>query len=353
VKRAAGTAALGAALGLSGLLFALPSLLIPGLALLLLSLAASAWVRLGARRSRLRVGVHPAHVEEGQPVTVTASTHLRRWSPPAELVVPSLGRSEMAGSGRLELALEARFERRGRRTLGPARVSFQDPLGLATVRGRESFAEVLVLPRVEPVRPGRRSGLEGLDGSAGRSAGPELEFDTLQRHRTGSPASRIHWPTVARGGELMERRLSPEADSRPLVILDATVPASDESLDRAVRAAASLCRALASAAGCRLVLPGDRRATAVEPDLRAWPAAHARLALVDAGDAPPALPRTVGASAVFWVLASRRPAPRALQRAVTAHRYLVTPGRPPAGGAAFTVAGCAGVRLERVRARAA
>jgi uncharacterized protein (DUF58 family) len=352
VRRAAGTGVLGAALGLCGLLFALPSLLVPGLALLLLAPAASAWVWTGARRAHPTMNARPGRVQEGEPVAVTATAHVRRWSPPAELVVPSLGRSDAAGRGRLELELEARFERRGRRTLGPVRASFRDPLGLAALGAEQAYAEVLVLPRVEPVRPGRRSGLEGLDGSAGRGGGPELEFDSLRPHRPGSPASRIHWPTVARGGELVERRLTPESDSRPLVILDATASSSEETLDRAVRAAASLCRALAGTAGCRLLLPGERKAVAVERDLRAWPAAHARLAVVEATDAPPELPRTVGASAVFWVLAARRPAPRALRRAAAPHRYLVTPGGA-APGAAFTVAGCSGVRLERARARAA
>lgn len=350
--RAAGTGLLGVSLGACGLLFALPSLIVPGAALTLLALVSLAWVHAGARGARLRLSAHPSRVEEGEPVVVTAAACVRRWSPPAELVVASLRRSEVVAEGRLGLEVKARFERRGRRALGPARLVFRDPLGLATRTADEALADVLVLPRVEPVRPGRRSGLDGRDGPAGRD-GPELDFDALRPHRPGSPASRIHWPTVARADELVERRLIPEAASRPLVVLDSSAPASEETLDRAVRAAASLCRALAPSGGCRLLLPGDRRAVSVEPDLRAWPAAHARLALVEATGAPPTLPRSAGVSALFWILAARRPAPRSLWLAATARRYLVTPGRPPASGAAFTVAGCAGVRLARAGERAA
>ncbi len=353
MTRAASTGLLGAALGLCGLLFALPSLLVPGVALAILVVTSAAWVLLAARNSGLNVSADPASVQEGDPIAVLAAGRVPAWSPPAELVVPSVGREDAAVRGSLELRAEARFERRGRRTLGPARLSLRDPLGLATRVAEEQAAEVLVLPRIEPVRAGRRSPLDGFDGTSGRGAGPELEFDSLRPHRVGSPATRIHWPTVARVGELVERRLNPESDSRPFVVLDSTAPASGEALDRAVRAAASLCRALAPSGGCRLLLPGDRRATSLEPDLRAWHAVHARLALVGVADAPAALPRSVGASAVFWVLAARRPAPRALARAGTAHRYLVTPGPAPPRGAAFTVAGCAGTRLERVRARAA
>ena len=353
MRRAAATGLLGAALGLCGLLFALPSLLVPGVALALLAPAAAAWVWLGARRARIRLTASPSAVQEGEPVAVAAAARVGRWSPPAELTVPSLRTPDALGRGRLALRTEARFDRRGRRALGPARLSLGDPLGLAARVADRAFAEVLVLPRIEAVRPGRRSGLDGFEGAAGRGAGPELEFDALRPHRPGSPASRIHWPTVARTDELVERRLSPESDTRPLVVLDSAAPASAEDLDRAVRAAASLCRALAGGGGCRLLLPGDRRVAPLEPDLRAWPAAHARLAVVEAAEAPVRLPRSLGVSALFWVMPSRRPAPRALARAATAHRFLVTPGRPPAGGAAFTVAGCAGVRLERARSRAA
>ena len=56
-----------------------------------------------------------------------------------------------------------------------------------------------------------------------------------------------------------------------------------------MRAAASLVHALARAGGCGLLLPGERRPPTVEGDRGAWPLAHARLALVTAGGAAPAL----------------------------------------------------------------
>ena len=108
----------------------------------------------------------------------------------------------------------------------------------------------------------------GLDGSAA-----ELDLDGLRPYREGTPASRIHWPAVARSGEMLERRLTADADSAPLVVLDAPRPPSEEALDMAVRAAASLCVHLARRRACALLLPGDRRPTALAPDLAAWPAA--------------------------------------------------------------------------------
>jgi uncharacterized protein (DUF58 family) len=352
VSRAAATGLLGAALGSCGLLFALPSLLVPGLALALLTPCTVAWVALSARRATVRLSVMPRTVQEGDPVSVVVAVSKPRWAAPGELAEAALAREAETRWGSLELSVETRPTRRGWRSVDPVALTVRDPLGLAERRVDEASAEVLVLPRVEPVRPARRGVLEGTDGRARRGAGPELEFDLLRPHRIGSPASRIHWPTVARVDELVERRLRPEADSRPLVVLDSYSPESEEALDRAVRAAASLCRALASGGGCRLLLPGERRTTPVDPDLRAWPAAHARLALVDAGPSP-RLPRASGASGVFWVVAARRPAPRALVRAASGHRYLVTPDQEGAGAAAFVVAGCAGYRLDRSAVRAA
>ena len=100
-------------------------------------------------------------------------------------------------------------------------------------------------------------------------AAAETEIDGLRPWREGSPASRIHWPALARGAGLMERKLISEADSRPIVVLDPRAPSSPEALDAAVRAAGSLAVHFAKRTGCSLLLPGDRRATVIEPDLLA------------------------------------------------------------------------------------
>ena len=51
-----------------------------------------------------------------------------------------------------------------------------------------------------------------------------------------------------------------------------------ELIDAAVRAAASLVLELGAAGGCGLLLPGEQRATMIDRELIAWPAAYARLA---------------------------------------------------------------------------
>jgi hypothetical protein len=118
-----------------------------------------------------------------------------------------------------------------------------------------------------------------------------------------------------------------------------------------VRAATSLCRHLAPAAGCLLLLPGERVPYRIDSALRLWPQAHARLAVVEAGGRPPDH-RAVGRdAAVIWVSASRRIPPRASGLAGGA-AYVVTPYPTDVGKPAFTVAGCTGNRI-RVESHAA
>jgi hypothetical protein len=134
-------------------------------------------------------------------------------------------------------------------------------------------------------------------------------------------------------------------------VLDAEHPEDPDALDRAVRAAASLCRHLAPAAGCLLVLPGERVPYRIDPALRLWPGAHARLAVVEAGGRPPDHRVVSRDAAVFWVSASRR-IPALASGLTGGAGYVVTPYRMDAGEPAFTVAGCSGNRIG-VSSRAA
>ncbi len=66
-----------------------------------------------------------------------------------------------------------------------------------------------------------------------------------------------------------------------------------------MRAAASLVLEFAAAGGCGLLLPGEQRPTMIDRELIAWPAAYARLALVEGGSGSraPALGADVGPGA--------------------------------------------------------
>jgi uncharacterized protein (DUF58 family) len=358
------TLALGLALTACAAAFDAVSLYVPGLALVLLAGGALAWVTATTRGVRLDRPRGPASVVEGERYAAELVIRKRGLPLIGELRDPLLDRSLSVqrgpGAGVESITVEARFERRGRHRIGAARLIVRDPLSLRTGELRSADGgELVVLPRIEPVRAagGGRSGLgsRGLEGSTdGGGAGAidlrplDVEIDGLRPYRDGSPASRIHWPAVARTGELIERRLVSGLDNSPLVIVDAARPASEEMLDAAVRAAASLCLHLASSRGCLLVLPGEARPLTIDPQLRGWPQAHAGLAVVEPGRGPGALPlRGPGSGAAFWVTAGDgKPPRRLLGRVAGSSLYLVAPAPIPGAPVAFTVAGCHGQRLR-------
>ena len=355
-------------MALAALLFDSASLWVPAVALIGLSVAAAAWVTLAATGAGIDRRPGPATIEEEQPYPLHIELRPGLLPPPGgELREPLLDAPiPLGGRSAGKVRIDVRFARRGKRVLEPGALTIADPLRLAVreIAGGGDPAELLVLPRVEPVLAAPASGAGGSgagpDSGGGRSAlrgrmdgsAAELDLDGLRPYREGTPASRIHWPAVARSGDMLERRLVADSDSAPLVILDATTPPSADALDRAVRAAASLSVHLGRRSGCALLLPGDRRPSTLAPDMAAWPLLHARLALVEAAGTRPPLSRARRAGAVIWVSA-RGDAPRDLTRAAGGGGWLVTPldSAPPGTPMAFTVAGCAGRRLGRARHR--
>ena len=358
------TALLGAALCLAGGTFDTASLYVPGVGLIVLAIGALVWVRLAAQGATVARVPGPHTVTEEEPYPLRVEVRSGLLPPPGgELLEPLLGWPvPVAGRWSRRLRINVRFSRRGRRVLEPERLVIRDPLRLYSrqIEGRGG-EEVLVLPRVEPVTaPG--SGGAGAGAQAGLGAQPslsgrrldasaaELEIDGLRAYREGAPASRIHWPSVARHGEMLERRLVAELDSAPLIVVDPSNPAGEEALDKAVRAAASLCVWLGRSDGCAVLLPGDRRPIDIGHDLGSWPAVHARLALVEEGTAPAGGVLGPRGGAVIWVTgADLRATPRALERLPAGSRYVVAPGALPGVPPAFEVAGCTGCLAERAR----
>lgn len=356
MARSLAAAALGLALVLSGAAFDSPSLHVPGVVLVVLAGSAAAWVALAARGMHVRRELGPPTVCEHEPYPLRLRFAAGLLRPPGgELVEPLLREPVRIGFVRSRhVRADVRFERRGRRAIEPGRLVIADPLGLADrERPVGTPGEVIVLPRIEPVLAADGGGSGDAPGGLGAlpaAAGSELELDTLRPYRLGTAASRIHWPTVARTGELMERRLTDDRETRPVVVLDSRKPVSEEALDMAVRAAASIALWAGRDRGCALLLPGERHPIEIQPGLRGWHAAHVRLALVAEAADPPALGRLSRSASVFWVTAAAARPPAALERTGGSASYLVTPGgEAEAGAAAFRVAGCTGRRLGRGR----
>jgi uncharacterized protein (DUF58 family) len=348
------------ALALAGVGFGIESSLLAGIALIALAVTAVGWVELATRRGRLERYPMPRRVTEDEPMPLRIHLAGTLVPPPGgTLADPLLEPPLTVGPGwsrRLDWSVHLHGP--GRRRLAPTRLTVGDPLGLWSRELRsQASEEVVVLPRVEPVRAldadgdalGARAGHEGsTDVESAAAAAADFEVDGLRPHQEGSPASRIAWPAVARTGELIERRLVGGAGSRPLVVFDPRGGANPGAVDRAMRAAASLCVALARHGGCELLLPGERRPVPIDPALRGWPEAHVRLA-VSSRTLAPLLGSALRGSTLYWVTAGQG-APRGLG-GILAGGFVVAAG---ADGrrAAFQVARCFGRRLGGTRGRA-
>jgi uncharacterized protein (DUF58 family) len=367
--RAPATAALGLALTLVGLGFGLAAALVCGIGLLVLALGAVAWVELATFRGRLERIPGPGRLEESEPFHLRLVLRRTLLPPPGgELLDPLLDRSVPVGprwTRRLER--EVWLERPGRRRLEPSRLIVRDPLGLWRRQldsGRSD--ELVVLPRIDPVRwTGLGAEPRGLSAGSGNAADAssrrgglaQFEVDGLRPYRDGSPASRIHWPAVARTGEMIERRLVAGGEPRPLVVFDPRGGTAPADRDRAMRAAASLCVELARSGGCELLVPGERRPLPIDPALRAWPEAHVRIAVSDPHTGP-MMPAGMTGAAVLWVTAGGA-LPSSLRR-LHPGSFLITPRGSRRAAAAFRVSACfgypatgAGERSNRLRRAAA
>jgi uncharacterized protein (DUF58 family) len=352
MRSALGCAALGVLLLIVAGTFDAEPLYVTGSALLLLGAGAAAWISAGAWGASVRRELDTRSVVEEQPLSMRIEASAGRLPlPPGWIDEPLLPEPVRftAGRRRARVRVEVTFGRRGRRVLPPPALVLRDPFGLAqrVVEGGEPD-ELLVLPRVSAVTA--MAGGEDGDSAHARAAltaAAETEIDGLRPHREGAPASRIHWPAVARGAGLMERKLISEADSRPLVVLDPRAPESPEALDAAVRAAASLVVHFARRGGCGLLLPGDRRAHVIERDLLAWPQAHVRLALVEEHTGP-ALSAAQNRRGMIAYIAARNVdrVPRGLGR-TPGGCLLVIPGALPNRRAVVEVAACNGYVAAR------
>jgi uncharacterized protein (DUF58 family) len=345
--RARATVKLGIAFVATGFGFGLTAALVCGLGLLGLVAGAAAWVELSTLGGRLERERGPRRLDERDlyPLRLQLRGGLLPL-PGGELSDPLLERSVPVGPRwRRRLSRDVRLDGPGRRSLTPSHLTVCDPLGLWRRELRSTRSdEVVVLPRVEPVQSavggsegGGRSEGDGSSGDARSAKGglAQFEVDGLRPYRDGSPASRIHWPAVARTGEMLERQLIAGGDARPVVVFE---PRGGEPRDvqSAMRATASLCVTLARAGGCDLMLPGARRPLTIDAALRSWPEAHTRIAMTDP-EGRVGAPASLRGAVVLWVTAA--PSPPASIRRLRAGSPLVTP-HPSGRSAAFQVSGC-------------
>ncbi|MDQ8046130.1 MAG: DUF58 domain-containing protein [Solirubrobacteraceae bacterium] len=199
------------------------------------------------------------------PVRVEIRGANGRWRPLVHEGAPALD-----GATHEEVVVD----RPGAHMLGPSPLRLRDDLGLMTRRipGGDPQA-LLVLPLPEA--------LPSLVAAGGAEHLGDIEPDGLRPYVPGTPMSRIHWPSAARGAELQERHFIAARDRLPLVVVDLAGAPSAEAIDWTARAAAGTAMALARRGGCRVALPGDRVASTLTDPTVEWAALHRRLAALD------------------------------------------------------------------------
>lgn len=226
--------------------------------LLVLPVVAILLVRWGHLRVRVQRSLSAVRVYPGTRVAVTLTvTNEGRTTVPFLLVEDALPAS-LGRAARLVLTgIPADQEQsasyafvcrqRGRYQVGPVSVVATDPFGLARTRVVASGqSELIVYPKVEMLQPWKL-GTQGV--GSGESAVRHLhrtaaEFYTMRQYVTGDDLRRIHWPSVARTGELMIRQDESTRRSWATVFLDnrtgALGVAGSQAFERAASCAASI-----------------------------------------------------------------------------------------------------------------
>lgn len=164
--------------------------------------------------------------------------------------------------------------RRGVWQLAPSRLRLRDALGIVErplLAGQPEPLLILPAPDLTVPLVPRLGAWSAVD---------DPELDGLQPYVPGSPIGRIHWPALARGAGLQQRRLAALPTGLPLVVIDTTGTSDPRAVDWAARAATGVIVRLARSCGCRVLLPGDCTGTTVTDTAATWRGMHRRLALL-------------------------------------------------------------------------
>lgn len=139
---------------------------------------------------------------------------------------------------------------RGPKAIGPLRLEWQDPFGIARFR-RSSIAdeEVLALPRIDDVRPPPQAGAKAqllADKPQDSIAENGEDFSSLRPYHLGDDLRRVHWRTSARRDDLVVRLEHTPRHGRSLIVLDVRSIAADalrfEAMVSAAASIVSACR---------------------------------------------------------------------------------------------------------------
>ena len=235
-----------------------PVLHMVAVGLVVLPFAAALFARWSRVRLRLRRRLSEQRVAPGQRVTVELEIENESPAWTSFLLVEdrmpaALGRAArlvMAGirpKGKQRATYSLVAQARGRYTLGPLTVDVSDPFSLTKLQVEFDHRDDLVVtPEVEHLEAGPAS---PFGATSGLSKARHLfrtgdEFYTMRPYQEGDDLRRIHWPSVARSGQLMIRQDESTRRSTAVVFLDTRETAvgrnHSPSFEKCVSAAASI-----------------------------------------------------------------------------------------------------------------
>jgi uncharacterized protein (DUF58 family) len=235
-----------------------PTLHMVSVGLVVLPLVALLFARRGRHRVTVRRRLSEVRASPGQRVTVEIEVENQAAVATSFLLVEDRAPATLGRPAHLVLTgIPARAKQRvsytivpharGRYVLGPLTVDVSDPFSLTRLRLEDDQRdELLVTPEVEQLSGGAVS---PFGAGVGTSSSRALfrtgdEFYTMRQYQTGDDLRRLHWPSVARSGELMIRQDESSRRSTAVLFLDTRASslgqAQSPGLERAVSALASV-----------------------------------------------------------------------------------------------------------------
>jgi uncharacterized protein (DUF58 family) len=273
--RRAGGLLLGAILlaATAGVLASL-ALFAMAIGMLVVALAAGTSVTLAAGRLTVTRYVPQREAREDQTIPVHFQVRRLAWLPVPVRLEAQVDTDRWVQLDERGATLQLMVGRRGAWQLAPSQVRLRDTLGIFERPMLAGQAErLLILPTPDlTVRIPPRSGV--------RSTVEETDPDGLQPYIPGTPVGHIHWPALARGAGLQQRRLVAPPAELPLVMVDTTGASDARAVDWAARVAAGVVLRLAHSGGCRVLLPDEPIATTVTDTAATLRSMHRRLALL-------------------------------------------------------------------------
>ena len=247
----------GVGMWVSSRILGSPGLETVSIGLILLPFIATLFVRWGTRTIHVQRHLSEPRVSPGTRVTVRLDVTHEGASKPSFLLLedrlpPSLGRPArvvVAGSARAlqHVSYTIVPHARGRYMIGPMAVDRTDAFGLTRRRvlldGRD---ELLVTPEVEDLRaPAEATSVTNIGSARARQLlRTGEEYYTMRSYEEGDDLRRIHWPSVARTGDLMIRQDEASRRAAGLIYVDNREsmlgPERGEAFERAISCAASI-----------------------------------------------------------------------------------------------------------------